>query len=184
MLAALWWMACAGSPPAPQPEPAPPAAEAADPRLAKAEGAIGALASRLRSRLQAVLTESGPVAAAEVCSVEAQALAAQVAQETGVRVGRSSLRLRNPANAAPPWVAEWLTAQGERPVAGFSRLDGDVARVLKPLTVEAPCLTCHGPAEGIPAEVKALLASRYPADAAVGYAVGDLRGAVWAELGP
>ena len=44
------------------------------------------------------------------------------------------------------------------------------------------CLACHGAPEQIPAEVAAILAERYPDDQATGYAVGDLRGALWAEV--
>jgi hypothetical protein len=134
------------------------------------------------------MAEGGPEAAVRVCADEAQATARRVADERGGSVGRASLRLRNPANAAPDRVAAWLAAQGERPAAGvdgFERVDavgdGRVARVLTPIAVEPPCLACHGSAEGLPPAVKALLAEKYPADAATGYAAGDLRGAVWAE---
>ena len=44
------------------------------------------------------------------------------------------------------------------------------------------CLTCHGPVEAIPPEVRAVLRKRYPSDQATGYSVGDLRGAAWAEV--
>ena len=49
---------------------------------------------------------------------------------------------------------------------------------MKPLTVQPPCLACHGPEEGIAEEVRAALTQRYPHDQAVGYRLGDLRGAV------
>ena len=47
----------------------------------------------------------------------AQALTAKVASERGVKVGRTSLKLRNPANAGPGWVTAWLRAQQGKPVA-------------------------------------------------------------------
>ena len=127
----------------------------------------------------------GPVAVVDVCSAEAPALAAKIQEETGVRLGRSSLKLRNPNNTAPDWVAAWLTEQGARPAAEaapLSVVENGFARVVKPIAMEPPCLTCHGAPESIAPEVKAAIASRYPADAATGYAAGDLRGALWAEL--
>ncbi len=51
-----------------------------------------------------------------------------------------------------------------------------------PIPVEGPCLTCHGARESLAPELRQALARRYPEDAAVGYAVGDLRGLVWAEV--
>ena len=57
-----------------------------------------------------------------------------------------------------------------------------VARVLRPLAIEAPCLLCHGRREALAPGVEALLAERYPGDAATGYSLGDLRGALHAEV--
>jgi cytochrome c553 len=155
----------------------------------RARSAIQTLGSSLKGRLVSTMKAQGPVAALDVCSTEAQTLTAEVAHTQGVLVGRSSLRLRNPANAPPDWVGRWLQEQGESAaegVAGITRAatldDGSqVVRVLKPLAIEAPCLVCHGPKEGRNAELAATLANRYPEDAASGYAVGDLRGAMWAE---
>jgi len=148
-----------------------------------------AVGAELKGRLVSTMNAEGPVAALHVCATNAQTLTAEVARAEGVLVGRSSLRLRNPANAAPPWVAAWLQERGERPAEGVqgtvrtaTREDGvEVVRVLKPLAVEAPCVVCHGPPEGRSAELTAALTERYPDDRAHGYAVGDLRGAMWAE---
>ncbi len=130
------------------------------------------------------MSEGGPVAAVAVCSSEAPAIAAQVASETGVRVGRASLRTRNPANAAPPWVAAWLRAQGERTaegVTGVRAVEGGSARVLRPLAVEPVCVTCHGDPAAMAPALREVLHARYPDDRATGYRPGDLRGALWAE---
>lgn len=170
-------LACSSPPPAPAP--------VATDRLTETQAAVAKLAGTVRGRLQAAMAEGGPVAAVSACADDAQALTAQVSHDTGAALGRSSLRLRNPANAPPAWVAAWLTEQGERPAAGvegFARVEGSNVRVLKPVAVEAVCVTCHGPPDQIPAEVRAILAERYPQDAATGYAVGDLRGVAWAEL--
>jgi hypothetical protein len=157
--------------------------------LEAAERAATLLASTLRVRLVAEMQRGGPPAAVKVCAEEAGKISEDVARQSGVRIGRSSLRLRNPQNAPSPWVQAWLTSQGERAaagVAGFSRVEdspaGRVARVLRPIAIEAPCLACHGPASAIAAPVGTLLKERYPQDRAIGYAAGDLRGALWAEV--
>ncbi|MFO0682303.1 MAG: DUF3365 domain-containing protein [Sandaracinus sp.] len=150
--------------------------------LAEANAAADELGRTLRARLLGALAEGGPAHAAEVCSTEAAALTAEVGARHGATVGRGSLRMRG---AAPPpgWVEAWLDAQGERTaegVTGFARVEDGHARVLRPIAIEAPCLTCHG-ASPAP-EVAALLAERYPGDRATGYAVGALRGALYAEV--
>ncbi len=184
-----------GSTPAPTPsEPtptvtAPPVPTESGPEaLARAEVAAKELGGTLKGRVVAAMGEGGPTHAVEVCNAEAGDLTSGVAERTGVAVGRSSLRLRNPSAAGPAWVAAWLQAQGERAAEGVTPLrevaetpDGAMARVILPIVVEAPCLACHGGPEQVPAEVAAQIAQKYPADAANGYAVGDLRGALWAE---
>jgi hypothetical protein len=159
----------------------------AETAIASARAAIATLRLKLRQRLQKAMGE-GPAKALEVCANEAQAIRAEVSHDTGVALGRASLRLRTPADAPPAWVGAWLAELGERKVegvVGFARIDetpaGRVARVLEPIGVEKGCLTCHGPAETLTPAVREALGARYPNDAATGYAEGDLRGAFWAE---
>lgn len=149
----------------------------------RARDAAQHLGRTLRARLLAAMQE-GPGAAVRVCAEEAQALTARAAEERGARVGRSSLRLRNEANEGPGWVRTWLRQQGERTAADAepaSGIAGPVARFVAPIAIEGPCLACHGDPAGIPAEVRSVLAEHYPRDRATGYALGDLRGALWAE---
>lgn len=157
--------------------------------LVRAEGAARKLGGTLKKRLGEALATSTPAGAASVCADEAQRLGEGIAAETGAKVGRSSLRLRNPRNAASPWVEAWLQAASGGPASAAAPLraiadgeEGPVARVVLPIAVEAVCVNCHGPREGLGTDVTALLDARYPADAAIGYAVGDLRGALWAEV--
>lgn len=151
--------------------------------LAKTDEALTQFAGTLRGKLGEAMKAGGPAGAVEVCAKEAPALYAKMKADTGVIIGRSSLRLRNPADAPPPWVADWLKQQGERKaegVHGIRVIDGNVARVLRPIAIEAPCLACHG--KQIAPEVRDALAAKYPTDAATGYELGDLRGALWGEL--
>ncbi len=154
-----------------------------------AQSTAQALGADLKSRLQATLKAEGPAAALSVCSLEAQPITQKASAPEGVRVGRASLRTRNPKNTPPDWVGAWLTEHGERKVTGLSpskSLGQDpegrpVGRFLAPIGVQGPCLLCHGPKQSLLPEVQALLAKRYPEDQATGYALGDLRGVIWAE---
>lgn len=150
----------------------------------RAQAAIATLKMKLKQRLQAAMAD-GPVQAVKVCADEAQTIRKQVADETGVTLGRASLRLRTEADKGPDWVEAWLKEQGERKregVAGFVTTEGGVARIIEPIGLEPGCLVCHGARENLGRDVADALAKRYPADAAVGYEAGDLRGAFWAEV--
>jgi hypothetical protein len=48
-------------------------------------------------------------------------------------------------------------------------------RYMKPIPTAGLCLTCHG--TELPPTVRQVLAERYPADRATGFAEGDIRGA-------
>ncbi|HEY8427979.1 MAG TPA: DUF3365 domain-containing protein [Sandaracinaceae bacterium] len=177
--------------PATEPPPAPavgraPATDAERAAVSQARAAAQHLGRMLKTRLLEAM-QQGPARAARVCSEEAQALTARAATERNARVGRSSLRLRNEANEGPEWVRAWLRRHGERPAEGVAPASGiaaepPVARFVAPIAIEGPCLACHGERTGIPEEVRSLLAERYPRDRATGYALGDLRGALWAEV--
>lgn len=167
-------------------KPRPDTPEAA---LAHTRAAAQDVGKGLKQRLHAALQSGGPAEAVTACNTQAPKVSASVEDRTGVTVGRSSLRLRNPDNAnAPHWVAAWLDAQGERPVEGVTGISevvqtegGPQARVLVPIGVEPVCVTCHGPAESLAPPVAARIQALYPNDRATGYAPGDLRGALWAE---
>lgn len=151
---------------------------------ARACAAIDELQATLGKRLKEVMAAGGPPAAMSVCSAEAQAMTRDIATRTGVEVGRTSERLRNPENAPRAWVRPYLERnrgrRGADVIPASIELPGRVG-VVRPIAVQPMCLACHGDPAAIAPEVKAVLAARYPADAATGYAEGDLRGVFWAE---
>lgn len=157
-----------------------------DPELAKS--AAKELGQALQARLLEALARGGPATAIAACADDARSIADQIARKTGVNVGRSSLRLRNPNNGGPDWVTAWLEVQGERQAEGVQPTlsivetkAGKLARFISPIPVGGLCLTCHGPDDVIDPAVKKLLSERYPRDQARRYEAGDLRGAIWAE---
>ena len=149
----------------------------------------GTLGTRLRTRLTDAMNNGGAANAVQVCAAEAQPMAEAVAKETGARVGRSSVKLRNPKDAPPGWVQTWLLAQGDKKAEAVTGIEGvfdsptgKVARFLKPIAIEGACLSCHGDPAQMSEPIKAAIAAKYPDDKATGYQNGDLRGALWAEV--
>ena len=135
----------------------------------------------LQQALQEGLAQGG-VEAIAACRLKAPEIATSLSRD-GVRMGRSSHRLRNPANAAPQWVVPILEAYASDPSDSTPRtvsVGTDRTGYIEPIFVQPLCLTCHG-AELAP-EVAAQISALYPTDRAVGYAVGDLRGVFWVEF--
>ena len=132
------------------------------------------------TRLVGEMTANGPAAALEVCHTDAAVIAAAVAEEHGVRIGRTSARLRNPSNAAPDWAAAFVAAEDASPHA-LVAADGTFAE-WTPIRIAPPCLNCHGPRETLAPPVLEALMTRYAEDRAVDYAEGELRGWFWVEV--
>ncbi|TWT17205.1 Tll0287-like domain-containing protein [Luteimonas wenzhouensis] len=166
---------------------------AADPELDRAQAAAAAFGSRLRGRLQAAMAEGGPTAAVEVCHAEAPRIAEAVMAEHGVRLGRVALpgRNRNPAQAADDWqlstleIFEQRVAGGEPAGEQLALIrdhlpDGVALRMMRGIATEPGCLACHG--SDVAPDVREAILANYPHDGATGFAVGDLRGALWVEV--
>lgn len=146
--------------------------DALRPALLRAEAAIRAAACDVERRFG----EGDPDANATRC--------ADAADVPGVRVGRTSARLRNPSNAPPEWARPHVAATDGRkaaevPAAVFDL--GDRVGLLRPIEIRRRCLSCHAAAEDLAPGTRAWLRRAYPADRALGYALGDLRGFWWAE---
>jgi hypothetical protein len=154
--------------------------------MARAEDAIAELQSTLSARLQEAMAAGGPTAAVTVCRDEAQALTAAVGEKHRLLIGRTSDRVRNPANVPKPWAAAQVAASAGLKLAEatpkvIDLADGGIG-VLRPIGVAPLCVACHGPRESVRAVIGPVLADVYPDDRAVGYAPGDLRGWFWVEV--
>ncbi|MBK7951493.1 MAG: efflux RND transporter periplasmic adaptor subunit [Deltaproteobacteria bacterium] len=144
--------------------------------------ASGRLKTTLMQALSTALAEGPPEAEIEVCRTRAPELARQ-AGAPGIRVGRTSHKLRNPANAPPDWVEPWLARYVAGEKAGEATvvpLGGGRGGYLEPIATAPLCLTCHG--EAIAPAVAEKLRALYPEDQAIGFRAGDFRGLVWVEL--
>jgi len=125
-----------------------------------------------------------------VCNKVAPTIARNQSEKHGWKVGRTSLKLRNPDNAPDEWETmvlkqfEERAAAGENPaeMARFEVVEQNGARAFRfmkaigmPPLDKAPCLKCHG--ENIEPALAAKLDELYPDDQARGYRPGMIRGA-------
>lgn len=150
------------------------------------------LVTRLGAKLKQEIASNGPASAVDVCQIAAPEIATDISKQQGWQVGRVGTRVRNQNNQPNTWQQAALTQFSERAAKGekfdtmetyeIVQLQGkNVMRYAKAIAVQPMCVTCHGKAEQIPPEVKARLQEKYPADQAIGYSAGELRGAVIVE---
>jgi len=159
-----------------------------DPKqIAAARAAVKELGESLKSQLVAAIKAGGAISAMGVCKTVAPALAEKAGAARGLKIRRTALRVRNPANAPDDWERAVLAEFAAKVKAGANPgklehaetlTDGSgagVFRYMKAIPMAAqPCLTCHGaPEPGLKAEIARL----YPQDQATGFKPGDLRGA-------
>lgn len=153
----------------------------------KARAAAAKLNATLKNRLQAAIKEQGPAGAVRVCATEARILTRQLESETGLKIRRTSLKVRNPEDLPDPLEQALLTRLAKLHEAGnlprevIVEFRGKQSRTFlfaQPIVVQPLCLTCHGDPATIPPDVREALRKTYPDDRAVGYRAGDLRGIV------
>ena len=72
----------------------------------------------------------------------------------------------------------YLGDAGDRAARVVELPDGRSGYV-EPILLQPLCITCHG--EVLAPEIAARIGELYPADRAVGFNVGDLRGVFWVE---
>lgn len=144
---------------------------------------------KLGGILKGQLETAGTESAVSVCKDVAPAMSAQYSNATR-SVKRVSLKPRNSAiGVADDWETRQLkmfddeVASGKQaPVIEVHEItnekDGRWFRYMKAINTQAMCLQCHGSADNIKPGVQALLKQLYPHDLAVGYAPGQVRGAI------
>lgn len=141
---------------------------------------------RLVGELRQGVKQNGPVETIAVCKQKAPAIAAELGGQSGWKVGRTSLRVRNPLNAPDPWERRVLEDFQRRAAAGekvkgmeYSEVveqDGHrVYRLMKAIPTGGVCLLCHG--QRVAPKVRKKINDLYPEDQATGFAPGQLRGA-------
>ena len=174
-LAAVWGLAVPAA-----------AEEVPEHLLQEARGLAKTFFTELKSALQKAIAEKGAPGAIGVCGEVAPGIATRVSEKSGWAVGRTALRVRNPRNAPSPLERAVLVKFRERIAAGEDPGAVEWAAVvvqggqryfhyMKAIPTREICLTCHG--GDLDPEVRRAISLRYPADAATGFALGELRGA-------
>ena len=149
-----------------------------------------AFVTKLGGTMKKEMKSGGPMAAVKVCTEMAPKITAEISREKGWKVSRVGTRVRNPMLGMPDmWEQKVLAKFSERASKGetFDKMafaevveenNGKYFRFMKAIGVKSQCLACHGDTGKMNPDVKNLLNEKYPHDAATGYKVGDLRGAV------
>jgi hypothetical protein len=125
--------------------------------------------------------EEGPETAIEVCQIRAPEIAAGVSSP-GVKIGRTSHKLRNADNAPQEWMQPLLESYVKEGKSDpeVVPLDGGGVGYVEPIYMKRICLACHG--GSIAPEVEARIKERYPEDKARGFEEGEFRGLFWVEF--
>jgi hypothetical protein len=158
------------------------AAEVSAQEMEQAKNALQPLKEQLVDALTGALQEGGPESAIAVCRDKAPQIAAELSVD-GVRMGRTSHKLRNPDNAPQPWVEPLLAAyleDPENPKPRAVRLDDSTIGYVEPIYAMSFCLSCHGPS--IEPALQETIRSLYPEDQATGFHMNDVRGLFWVTL--
>ncbi len=164
-------------------QPAPKKAHTSPSKADQARARLAPLKTSLKGALMAAAKGGHLEQAVTACQVQAP-LVTGVQEKEGVKMGRSALKLRNPDNVAPEWVAplmEELSKEVEPD--GASRevsLPKGRFGYVEAITMKPMCEGCHGTQIG--QEVAAKLKELYPQDEATGFSTDSFRGVFWVEL--
>lgn len=142
----------------------------------------------LKAQLETVGTEQAIL----VCKQIAPALAKEYSNSMKI-VNRVSLKNRNPSIGIPDtWETSVLkefeekNKDGNNPVLEkyetIQSADRKLFRYMRAIPTQAVCLQCHGKPEDIKPNVYARLLKEYPDDKAIGYSLGEIRGAITIKI--
>ena len=154
------------------------------PVIARADLVIARIQDAVLRELNEAFARGGPEAAMRICHIDADATSHLLGRE-GIAAGRTSDRLRSPTNRAPQWTAGFVKTWAGRPardIDGFAVDLGDRVGVLRPIVEREACGHCHGSLHRMTPGVREALADRYPADRAIGFREGEIRGWFWVEM--
>lgn len=139
--------------------------------------------AELSGQLQAAMQEGGVPHAVRYCNTVAYPLVDSLSDVHGADIRRTSLLIRNPKDAPTPREREQLEAYASAKKAGnplqpvVKAVSAEEIAFYAPISMQPLCLKCHGQLGETLAEADyAVIKEKYPADEAIGYQAGDLRG--------
>lgn len=148
------------------------------------------IVTQVRGELVKELERTGPLRAITVCKYSVPEITSSMSRQTGMRITRVSLRPRNKALGDPDAWEQKVLLDFEKRVAKGEKIEGleyhelvdepagRFFRYMKAIAMAQACMACHGPQNQLSEGVRAQLAAEYPLDKAIGYQVGQVRGAV------
>jgi hypothetical protein len=156
-------------------------------QVQEARATIKSLFDQLVGELKSAMKSGGPVNAIEVCNTKAPEIAKKINSSSDAKISRVSLKNRNPDNAPTDWQKAVLLTFETRKAAGedpkkmdYSEVVGEEFRYMKAIPTNIVCLKCHG--SEIDPKVTAKLEKLYPQDKAIGFKLGDIRGAFYVTM--
>jgi len=153
----------------------------------EAKSAIMKMGKTLKSNMKKNMKQGGAIQAAQFCTQKATKLETKINStfRDGLSVKRVSLKYRNPANkptadekAVLAKIQNDLQNNRKVPKMIVKQLSANSYKVYKPIFIaKKVCLKCHGDITTLSKGAYKVIKSKYPHDKAVGYQIGDLRGA-------
>lgn len=151
--------------------------------LEKGKTIAAATFTELSGKLTKAIEEKGISGAVEYCNLAAMPLVDSLSMVNNATIRRTSLRTRNPKNAANNWergiLADFETKMqnGEEPKPVVKLIDDQTIAFAAPIKMLPLCGKCHG---NIGTDIAAgdylTIKKLYPEDEAFGFAEGQLRG--------
>lgn len=144
------------------------------------------LAQAMIGELKSAVAEKGLVEGMDICRQKVKSIAKPLLEGKNFTLRRVSLKNRNENNVPDGWEAEMLAAFETRKAAGEDPAKITAAKVsdengvktvryLKAIPTQEMCLACHG--EHLTPALTEKIKTLYPNDKAVGFKIGDIRGA-------
>jgi len=142
-------------------------------------------AKELSGNLMSKMKEGGIPLAVEYCNIAALPLTSKIAEEEGVRIKRTSLKVRNTENSPNEeevlvmnkFISQLDQNVSPKPVVALD--SSGLPHYYAPIIVDTKCLICHGTLDKeLSKQADSIIKSYYPKDLATGFREGDLRG-VW-----
>lgn len=156
----------------------------------EASKAIKTVAGALQTTLMKKIKEEGFPKAALFCSTNATALAKEASKnlDKTIKLKRITDKPRNEkAQATKEQLAVFeeiktKLAKGQKVEMLVKEISSNHYQVYKPIKIKKPCLNCHGDEATRNKQAYEAISKNYPNDKAIGYKLGDFRGAFLVDI--
>jgi len=138
-----------------------------------------AFQKQLLTTLTKSLLEKGPIESIQLCNQESMKVENAYSKESW-NIKRISSKPRNPSHNPDTWETSVLNQWSKEPNLRkmVVKEEESQIRIMRPILLGSPaCLQCHGKKESIEPRLLETIQRQYPADLAIDYELGELRGA-------